>query len=88
MLYPAKPRSAGSSVRAANITASTVATAEKATPATYGWFMVSMPRSEIMTVIPANTTDRPAVPIAIDTAVRGSLPLASSVRYRVTISSA
>ena len=46
------PSSAGSSVSAANITASTVTTAEKATPGTYGWFIVSMPSSEMTTVMP------------------------------------
>ena len=81
MLRPANPSSAGSSVSAASITASTVTTAEKATPGTYGWFIVSMPSSEMTTVIPANTTDRPAVAIAIgDGLASGSAPVASSLR--------
>ena len=70
MLRPAKPSSAGSSVSAASMTASTVTTAEKATPGTYGWFIVSMPSSEMTTVMPANTTERPAVAIATATAPR------------------
>ncbi len=74
MLRPANPSSAGSRVSAANITASTVTTAEKATPGTYGWFIVSMPSKEMTTVIPANTTDRPAVAIATDTAPLGVAP--------------
>ena len=68
MLRPANPSSAGSRVSAASITASTVTTAEKATPGTYGWFIVNIPSREMTTVIPANTTDRPAVAIATDTA--------------------
>ena len=77
MLRPVNPSSAGSSVSAASITASTVTTAENATPGTYGWFIVSMPSSEMTTVIPANTTDRPAVAIAIAHRAAGLAPRAA-----------
>ncbi len=58
---PAKPTSAGSSVSdAATVTATTDA-APIARPVTKVTPMRSMPSSEMTTVVPANSTDRPAV---------------------------
>ena len=42
--------------------------------------MVSMPSSEMTTVTPAKTTDRPAVAMAVAAACRGSAPVPSSLR--------
>ena len=50
--------------------------------------MVQRPSSEITTVRPANTTDRPAVSMAMATDSRDVCPAWSCSRYRVTINSA
>ena len=50
--------------------------------------MSNMPRSEITTVVPANTTERPAVSMATTTDSRTVWPRCSCSRWRVTINSA
>ena len=67
------------------ITTEVAATARPCTNATP---MSSMPSSEITTVMPANSTDRPAVSMAMPMDSRTSWPVWSCSRYRVTISSA
>jgi hypothetical protein len=59
---------------------STEMTAENATPAVNGWLISSMPSIEMTTVQPANITARPAVPIAVSVASRGSCPSARLAR--------
>jgi hypothetical protein len=85
---PAKPNSAGSSVREANTVTATTEAAPTARPCTKLTPMSSMPNSEITTVVPANSTDRPAVSMAMAIDSRTVWPLWSCSRYRVTMSSA
>ena len=70
----ARPSSAGSRVTELIIVSSTVAAAPRPRPETIRMPMSSMPSSEITTVIPANTTARPAVPAAASIAARGGRP--------------
>jgi hypothetical protein len=88
MLRPAKPRTAGSSVTDAHMMTRTTRTAENARPGVNGWFISSMPSSEMTTVMPANITARPAVAIEVSTARRGSWPSARLLRNRVTMNRA
>ena len=67
---PAKPSSAGSSVTDATIVTATTEAAPMANPVTKLTPMINMPISEMTTVVPANTTARPAVSMAIDVASR------------------
>ena len=80
MLSPAKPRSAGSSVIDATTVTATVSEAVMPRPPTNPMPMSSMPSSEITTVTPANTTERPAVSMAIATDSRPSWPAWSCSR--------
>src|ERR1019366_7098198 len=65
---------AGSKVSAAAITASTATIVPTARPTRYCWPISSSPSSEMMTVVPANRTARPAVDMARTTASRGASP--------------
>ena len=80
MARPEKPSMAGSSVRAAAMTSTTAAMAPTARPRMKGSCRMNSPSSERITVVPANTTDRPEV--ARDTAVawRGLRPSARPCR--------
>ena len=88
MLRPAKPRAAGSSVTEAAMTISRVSTTVKANPVIAGCPISSRPSIEMTTVMPANSTARPAVVIAVWVARRGSCPSARLLRNRVTMNSA
>ena len=61
---PSSPINAGSSVTEPAITTATAAAAATPRPATNGTPMNSMPSSEMTTVAPAKTTERPAESIA------------------------
>ena len=87
-LGPMKPNSAGSNVTEAIIVTSTVIAAPTPRPWKNGRPMSSRPSSEMTTVIPANSTARPAVSMARAVASDEDLPLRSSSRYRVTMNSA
>ncbi len=88
MLRPAKPRMAGSSVTDAAITTTRASTTVKAKPFMAGWPISRMPSIEMTTVMPAKSTARPAVAMAVSVALRGSWPSARLLRNRVTISRA
>jgi hypothetical protein len=83
-----KPSSAGSSVTAAPITITTASIAASAAPYRYGRPIKNSPTSEITTVAPAISTERPAVEIASTAASRGSRPAAIAARWRARMSSA
>ena len=61
---PAKPSSAGSSVNDAMSVMATTTAAPIARPDTKLSCMMSMPISEMTTVVPAKSTERPAVSMA------------------------
>ena len=71
MLRPTKPSSAGSSVTDANIVVSTPIEMPMATPRIIDVFISSRPSTEMTTVVPANSTARPAVSSACTTAAFG-----------------
>ena len=62
---PANPNRAGNRVSDASRVIATTTAMPMAMPETKPSCMTSMPSSEITTVVPANTTARPAVFIAI-----------------------
>ena len=74
MLVPTKPSSAGSRVTAASTVTATTDAAPMPSPLMKASPIASMPSRAMMTVSPANTTARPAVSIAVTTAVSGSWP--------------
>ena len=76
MLRPTKPSSAGSSVTDASIVVSTPIAMPMATPRMIDVFISSRPSTEITTVVPANSTARPAVSSACTTLRSGSSPAA------------
>ena len=88
MRRPTSPSIAGSSVTAATTATSTAVEVPRAKPCRKLRPISSSPSSEIMTVQPANTTARPAVPIASMVAAWGSRPRCSAARYRVTMNRA
>ncbi len=88
MRVPAKPMRAGSRVSEATTVRATVTEALTARPCTKGTPIRSMPRREMTTVMPANSTERPAVSMAMPTDSRTSWPAWSCSRYRVMIKSA
>ena len=88
MVRPANPRMAGSSVMDANMMMATVTDVPTAIPFTKSTPIRNRPSSEITTVVPANTTARPAVSMARTTACWGSKPSLRPWRYRVTMNSA
>ena len=81
-------RRAGSNVIDANRVTNTVAAAAIPRPAMNGRPISSMPSSDSTTVMPANTTARPAVSIAPIVACSGVAPARVSSRYRVMMNSA
>jgi hypothetical protein len=68
--------------------ASTVNAAPMARPVTNASPITNIPHSEITTVVPANSTARPAVLIAVAVASSVDRPLWRPSRYRVTMNSA
>ena len=80
MLRPANPSSAGSRVIDASTVNRTVSDAVTPRPPTNPMPMKSMPNSEMTTVAPANTTERPAVSIAMPIDSRMSWPACSCSR--------
>ena len=84
----AKPSSAGRRVSDATIVTATTVAALTASPVTKLMPMMIMPSSEMTTVVPANSTARPAVSMASTVASRTSIPLCRFSRYRVTMNSA
>ena len=66
----------------------TVAAAAMATPLSIDWRRTSSPSIPMITVVPAMTTVRPAVLIAVTAALSGSWPWCSASRNRVTMNSA
>ena len=88
MAPPANPSMAGNSVKAAMSTIRTAAMQAVARPIMYGWPMRKRPNSEMTTVPPAKSTERPEVISDITTALRGSRPSKMPCRYRVTMNSA
>ena len=85
---PAKPSSAGSSVSEATSVIATTTAMPMARPETKLSCMISMPSSEMTTVVPANTTARPAVSIAISVESSMLWPLCRFSRNRVTMNRA
>ena len=71
MLRPTNPKTAGSKVTAASIVMRTPSAMPTARPRTAGTLISSMPRTAMTTVVPAKTTDRPAVSAASATALSG-----------------
>ncbi len=88
MARPQNPSSAGSRVSAEAITSTTPAMADTARPCMNGRFIRNRPHSEMITVHPANSTERPEVACDTVAASRGSRPSTSPWRYRVTMNSA
>ena len=80
MLRPTKPSTAGNSVIDATIVMSTPSEIAMATPRLLDSFMSSRPRIEIITVVPAKRTARPAVSTARTTAPSGSSPARNASR--------
>jgi hypothetical protein len=66
----------------------TVAAAAMATPLSSDWRKTSSPSIPMITVVPAMTTVRPAVFMAVTVAVSGSSPRCSASRNRVRMNSA
>ena len=71
---PTKPRSAGTSVIDASMTTATVTDAPMARPITKSTPMMNRPSREMTTVVPANSTARPAVSMERTVAACGSIP--------------
>ena len=88
MFAPVKPSTAGNNVIDASITNATVTDVPRARPWTNETPIRNRPSTEIMTVVPAKTTARPAVSMARTTAGSGASPSWSPWRYRVTMNSA
>ena len=80
MFVPAKPSSAGRRVIEAMTVAKTVSEAVMPSPPMNPMPMKSMPNRETTTVAPANTTDRPAVSMAMPIDSRISWPACSCSR--------
>ena len=80
MLRPANPSRAGSRVIDASTVKRTVRDAVRPRPPTNPMPMKNMPNSETTTVAPANTTERPAVSIAMPIDSRVSWPACSCSR--------
>jgi hypothetical protein len=88
MRVPTSDKSAGNSVIAAMTATATAVAVPHARPVRKLRRTRRSPRSEIMTVTPANTTDRPAVRMASSIASITLAPRASAERWRVTMSNA
>ena len=76
---PVKESSAGSSVSEAITVMATVAAAAIATPFSSAWRSTSSPSMPMTTVVPAVSTARPAVRMAVTTASGASRPACSSL---------
>jgi hypothetical protein len=87
MRVPRKPISAGSSVCDAAIGNRTATLAATAAPESRLTPTVNMPHSAMHTVIPANSTARPAVAAAVVTASSVDAPPRMAVRARVRMNS-
>ncbi len=85
---PVKPSSAGSSVSDPSTVIATVAAAATATPFISDWRSTSRPIIPITTVVPATSTDRPAVRIAMAVASSDVRPARRPSRNLVTMKSA
>ncbi len=85
---PLKPSRAGSRVSEASRTMATVAAAATATPFSRAWRRMRRPSIPITTVVPATSTDRPAVRIAVTAAASGAVPARRLSLNRVTMNSA
>ena len=85
---PAKPSRAGSRVSEAIIVMATTTAAPMARPETKLSCMISMPMREMTTVVPANSTARPAVSMAMSVDDSMLWPLCRFSRNRVTMNSA
>ena len=83
-----KPSSAGSRVTEPRTTIATVAAAATATPFISDSRSTSRPIMPITTVVPATSTERPAVRIACPVAPSGLSPACRHSRKRVTMNSA
>lgn len=84
----AKPSRAGSRVSEAIIVNATTTAAPMARPDTKLSCMINMPSNEMTTVVPANSTARPAVSIAITVEASMLCPLWRFSRNRVTMNRA
>ena len=80
ILSPANPSRAGSKVSEAATVMATTRAAPSARPDTKVMPISSMPSSEMTTVVPANSTERPAVSCAIATDSRTVWPPCSCSR--------
>jgi hypothetical protein len=85
---PTKPSRAGSRVSDATMVTATTVAAPMASPFTKLMPMMSMPRREMTTVVPAKVTARPAVSMASVVANSPPWPSCRFSRYRVTMNSA
>ena len=85
---PAKPRRAGRRVSDATIVIATTVAAPMASPEMKVSCMTSMPISEMTTVVPAKSTARPAVFIAMSVEASMVWPLWRFSRNRVTMNRA
>ena len=85
---PARPSSAGSSVIAATTETATTTADEKPIAVTVGMPATTRPQIAMTTVVPANTTAMPDVPLAWPAESGTLIPLASCSRWRVTTNSA
>lgn len=88
MVWPTKPSMAGSRVTEAIMVTRTAAAEPTDMPWRKGRFMSSRPSTEMMTVVPANSTALPAVVMAVTVASSGSWPACRLWRYRVTMNRA
>ena len=88
MRLPTRANRAGSAVRAAVMVSSTAIADEIASPLRKVTPSTTMPSKASITVVPANSTARPAVSIAPTVASRTLLPSRRFSRKRVTMKSA
>ena len=88
MRSPSSDSTAGSSVIELMTTMATVTEAAKPTPAMNFTPINASPSNEMTTVMPAKTTERPAVSSATTAADSASCPWSRDSRYRVTMNSA
>ena len=85
---PANPSRAGSSVSEATMVTATTVAAPTARPVTKLICMIVRPSRAMTTVMPANTTARPAVSMAMTVARSVSCPACRFSRNRVTMNRA
>jgi hypothetical protein len=80
ILFPKSVSSAGSRVSEATIVSSTVTATAVTVPWNAAMPSVNMPSSAMITLAPANSTERPAVSSAVAVACARSAPRSSSLR--------